>query len=99
MRPSFDPRLLADFARYYGFHYGVCDSAALVKDLVIEMERGLRGDASTLPMIPSYITPCGSVPAGRTVLALDAGGTNLRAARVRHCSRRHNRHSNRVRVP
>ncbi len=83
MRPSFDPRLLADFARYYGFHYGVCDPAALVKDLVIEMERGLRGDASTLPMLPSYITPVTSVPAGRTVLALDAGGTNLRAARVR----------------
>lgn len=83
MRSSFDPRFLADFARYHGFHYGVCDPATLVKDLVIEMERGLRGDASTLPMLPSYLSPVASVPAGKTVLALDAGGTNLRAARVR----------------
>lgn len=82
MRSSFDPRLLADFARYYGFHYGVCDPAALVKDLVLEMERGLRGDPSSLPMLPSYIVPGRGVPAGRTVLALDAGGTNLRAALV-----------------
>lgn len=83
MSVSFDPRSLADFARYYGFHYGVCDPAALVKDLVIEMERGLRGDASSLPMLPSYIKPVSASPSGRTVLALDAGGTNLRAARIR----------------
>lgn len=82
MSSSFDPRLLADFARYYGFHYGVCDPQALVKDLVIEMERGLTGDESTLPMIPSWIKPLSSVPHGRTVLALDAGGTNMRAALV-----------------
>lgn len=83
MHSSFDPRLLADFARYYGFHYGVCDPAALVKDLVIEMERGLRGDPSTLPMLPSYLYPVSSVPPGKAVIALDAGGTNLRAALVR----------------
>lgn len=83
MRSSFDPRLLADFARYYGFHYGVCDPIALVKDLVIEMERGLRGDPSMLPMLPSYLSPVSAVPPGKTVIALDAGGTNLRAALVR----------------
>lgn len=83
MRSSFDPRLLADFARYYGFHFGVCDPAALVKDLVIEMERGLRDHPSTLPMLPSYLSPVSSVPPGKTVIALDAGGTNLRAALVR----------------
>lgn len=83
MRSSFDPRLLVDFARYYGFHYGVCDPIALVKDLVIEMERGLRGDPSMLPMLPSYLSPVSSVPPGKTVIALDAGGTNLRAALVR----------------
>jgi hexokinase len=82
MRSGFDPRLLADFARYHGFHYAVVDQAALVKDLVIEMERGLRGDPSFLPMLPSYISPAATVPAGKTVLALDAGGTNLRAALV-----------------
>lgn len=83
MKASFDPRSLVDFARYYGFHYGVCDPAALVKDLVIEMERGLRADSSSLPMLPSYINPVSEAPRLKTVIALDAGGTNLRAARIR----------------
>ena len=83
MNAPFDPRPLVDFARYYGFHYSVCDPYALVKDLVMEMERGLRGDASTLPMLPSYIKPVNQPPRGKTVVALDAGGTNLRAARIR----------------
>jgi hexokinase len=83
MNASFDPRALVDFARYHGFHYSVCDPYALVKDLVIEMERGLRGDASSLPMLPSYIKPVNQPPRNKTVVALDAGGTNLRAARIR----------------
>jgi len=83
MRTSFNPRFLADFARYYGFHYGVCDPITLVKDMVIEMERGLQGDPSSLPMLPSYLTPVTAVPPGKSVIALDAGGTNLRVARVR----------------
>ncbi len=83
MSAPFDPRSLADFARYYGFHYGACDPETLLKDLVIEMERGLRGDPSTLPMLPSYIKPAAAAQAGKVVLALDAGGTNLRAARIR----------------
>jgi hexokinase len=33
-------------------------------------------------MIPSYISPVSGVAAGKTVLALDAGGTNLRASLV-----------------
>jgi hexokinase len=34
-------------------------------------------------MIPAYINSGNRIPAGRTVIALDAGGTNLRATRVR----------------
>lgn len=83
MRTTFDPRGLTDFARYYGFHYSGCDPLGLVKDFVLEMERGLRGDASSLPMLPSYISPVSRPKAGVTVLALDAGGTNLRVARIK----------------
>jgi len=83
MRSCFDPRELSDFARYYGFHYDSLDPMALVKEVLIDMERGLDGRGSSLPMIPSYITPVSGVPAGKTVLALDAGGTNLRVSRVR----------------
>jgi hexokinase len=80
---SFNPRELSEFARYYGFHYDNWDPVALVQDVLIDMERGLRGQSSSLPMIPSYISPVARVPAGKTVLALDAGGTNLRASLVR----------------
>ncbi|GHV69270.1 hexokinase [Spirochaetia bacterium] len=79
---SFNPEALAEFARYYGFHYDVCDPAVLVRDVLIDMDRGLEGKSSSLAMIPAYISPVSRVPAGKTVLALDAGGTNLRAALI-----------------
>jgi len=82
MRSGFNPKLLSDFARYYGFHYDGLDPMALVKGILIDMERGLEGQSSSLPMIPSYIMPLSKVQTGKTVLALDAGGTNLRVSRV-----------------
>ena len=83
MSSSFDPNVLSDFARYYGFHYDRVDPRGLVQDVLIDMERGLRGQSSSLPMIPAYISPVSQVPSGKSVIALDAGGTNLRAALVR----------------
>jgi hexokinase len=79
---TFDPKQLGDFARYYGFHYDICDPFTLMQDIQFEMERGLKGEPSSLPMLPSYLSPISHVPAGKTVIALDAGGTNLRAALV-----------------
>ncbi|MDR0377454.1 MAG: hexokinase [Spirochaetaceae bacterium] len=82
MGGRFNPKELAEFARHYGFHYDICDPGMLVRDIVSEMERGLRGQRSNLPMIPAYISPAASMPPGKPVIALDAGGTNLRAALV-----------------
>ena len=79
---SFNPSELNDFARSYGFHYGICDLRTLTNDVCIDMERGLKGQSSPLRMIPSYLKPISHVPLGKTVIALDAGGTNFRAARV-----------------
>ncbi len=79
----FDPKQLADFARHYGFHYDICDPFTLMRDIQYDMDRGLRGEPSSLPMLPSYLSPVSYVPPGKTVIALDAGGTNLRAALVR----------------
>ncbi|MDR2403657.1 MAG: hexokinase [Spirochaetaceae bacterium] len=79
---SFNPAALAEFARYYGFHYEICDPVVLIRDVLNEMERGLRGRPSDLPMIPAYISPVTRVTPGKQVIALDAGGTNLRAALV-----------------
>jgi hexokinase len=83
MGSAFNPAALAEFARFYGFHYDICDPAVLVRDVLIDMERGLSGRQSSLPMIPAYISPGAGAAPGKTVLALDAGGTNLRAALVR----------------
>ena len=80
---TYNPNELSDFARYYGFHYDKWEPLSLVKDVLIDMERGLAGLSSSLPMIPSYITPMAKIPGGRTVVALDAGGTNLRASLIR----------------
>ena len=83
MSKTFDPCALSEFAHYYGFHYGRIDPAALVEDVLVEMERGLKGADSSLPMIPAYISPVSRVTPGKSVIALDAGGTNLRAALVK----------------
>jgi len=79
---NFNPKELSDFAVHYGFHYKSINPDALVKDVLTEMDRGLNGKKSSLPMIPSYISPITHIPPGKTVLALDAGGTNLRASLV-----------------
>ena len=78
----FDPGRLSDFARSHGFHYDRIDPAALVSDALADMGRGLEGLPSGMPMIPAHIAPAAGARAGRTVLALDAGGTNMRVARV-----------------
>ncbi|MCL2070350.1 MAG: hexokinase [Treponema sp.] len=83
MSSAFDPFALSEFARYYGFHYDIIDSEELVEDVLMEMERGLRGSPSSLPMIPAYINPVSRISSQKTVVALDAGGTNLRSALVK----------------
>ncbi|MDR0399401.1 MAG: hexokinase [Treponema sp.] len=80
---AFNPQEISDFAHYYGFHYDSLDPVSLMRDVLRHIERGLQGQPSSLPMIPSYISPVSHVPPGKTVLALDAGGTNLRASLIR----------------
>lgn len=50
-----------------------------VSRLLEDMEQGLSG-LGNIPMIPSYLSPVISVPAGGQCCVLDAGGTNLRTA-------------------
>ena len=47
-----------------------------------EMERGLAGDDSSLPMIPTYLSDDGAIPKDRSVVVIDAGGTNFRRALI-----------------
>ncbi|MDR0785161.1 MAG: hexokinase [Treponema sp.] len=79
----FNPYSLSEFAQYYGFHYDIVDIETVKRDVHIEMERGLQGRSSVLAMLPAYINPVSTAPIGKKVVALDAGGTNFRAALVR----------------
>lgn len=48
-----------------------------------EMQAGLAGKASSLAMIPAFISNAFSAVEDETVIAIDAGGTNLRISLVR----------------
>ena len=54
----------------------------VVSDFLSEMEKGLSGKESSLLMLPTYIEADGEVKANEPVVAIDAGGTNFRAAKV-----------------
>ena len=58
------------------------DRTALIRDMLSEMEKGLRGEASSLLMVPTFVGVGGKAPEGARVAVLDAGGTNLRGAIV-----------------
>jgi len=63
-------------------HPGSIDLRACCDAFLEEMSRGLDGLPSSLPMIPTYIETARAVQRGQRVVALDAGGTNMRAALV-----------------
>ena len=54
----------------------------LVNLFLSEMENGLAGKESSLLMLPTYIEADNEVVANEPVIAIDAGGTNFRAAKV-----------------
>lgn len=54
----------------------------LVNSFLSEMDNGLAGKDSSLLMLPTYIVADGEVKANDPVIAIDAGGTNFRAAKV-----------------
>ena len=78
-----DKRLPVDeFLTAMRMHHAGIDARACCDDFLAEMTRGLDGQPSSLAMIPTYIETAREVPHGKTVIALDAGGTNLRVAAV-----------------
>ncbi len=63
------------------FH-GDIDALRCTEEFREEMDAGLRGHPSSLRMIPTFIEVDGEIPQGQPVIAMDAGGTNLRVALV-----------------
>ena len=58
------------------------DRQAMISTFLSEMEKGLKGDPSSLRMIPAYVGVNGKIPEGAKAAVLDAGGTNFRSAIV-----------------
>ena len=54
----------------------------LVGLFLSEMEKGLKGEKSSLLMIPTYVGVNGKAKAGEKAVVLDAGGTNFRGGLV-----------------
>ena len=58
------------------------DRAGLLSAFISEMEKGLKGEPSSLMMIPTFVGVNGKIPEGSSAAVLDAGGTNFRGAIV-----------------
>ena len=58
------------------------DRQAMVAQFLSEMEKGLKGEESSLMMIPTYVGVNGKIPEGASAPVLDAGGTHVRGAIV-----------------
>ena len=73
---------VGDFLRRNGMHHDTIDFDQNVDRFIQEMDRGLKGQGGSLPMIPTYISMGDSVPRNEPVIVIDAGGTNLRVCVV-----------------
>ena len=58
------------------------DRESMIRDFLSEMEKGLKGEQSSLMMVPTFVGVNGKVPEGARAAVLDAGGTNCRGAIV-----------------
>jgi hexokinase len=70
------------FLRSIEMHPDCTDIGKLAEAYMSEMDRGLKGEFSSLEMIPTYIAYEGGYPDNVPVIAVDAGGTNLRIGLV-----------------
>ena len=70
-----------EFLARHGMYSAQTDLDLSLAEFLRQMRAGLAGEPSSLMMIPTYIS-AGVPPKNRRVLALDAGGTNFRAAVV-----------------
>ncbi|MFB0552568.1 MAG: hexokinase family protein [Phycisphaerae bacterium] len=70
------------FLKDNGMYHEDIDMEACCDTFIQEMQAGLAGKKSSLAMIPTYIEVSKEIPAGKSVIVLDAGGTNFRVATV-----------------
>jgi len=69
------------FLEESGLVLGAEDLRRVHDAMRVAIRQGLESSSGSLRMIPAYVPPC-QAPRGRQAIALDAGGTNVRAALV-----------------
>lgn len=74
--------LMQDFIRQYGLRMSYEDFLAGVDCFIAEMEAGLKGGKSSMKMLPTYLSLEKLSQRETRVIAMDAGGTNLRITLV-----------------
>lgn len=72
--------LADDFLARHGMDPERMDLDACTSAFLAHMERGLKGESSSIAMFPAYLTGEGELPLNEPAVVIDAGGTNLRAA-------------------
>jgi hexokinase len=73
---------VSEFFRQHAFPLSLEGDSDFKGAFHSEMEAGLRGEKSSLAMLPTYIGVDKSIPSRRPVVVIDAGGTNLRVCKV-----------------
>jgi len=68
------------FLTNQGLNADAIDTDAVLADFETEMDNGLRGEESSLKMIPAFVSADTELPKNKPVIVIDAGGTNLRIA-------------------
>lgn len=58
------------------------DMEELIAGFQQAMDKGLKGEESSMAMIPAFVDVPESIPSGKPVIVLDAGGTNFRTCLV-----------------
>ena len=71
-----------DFMKRQMLKADMIDEDEVLSLFLSEMEKGLKGEKSSLQMIPTYCTLDSDIKAGDKVIVLDAGGTNFRTCLV-----------------
>ena len=77
---------MKESAETFLIRHGMSDPSfevlSCAEQMCSEMKKGLCGEESSYPMIPTYLSSAGDIPEEQYVAVIDAGGTNFRSALV-----------------
>lgn len=75
---NYSEKELDEFLTSISMHPDLTDIRETTALIMDEMDRGLRGENSTLPMIPTFVSAEVAAEENEPAIVIDAGGTHLR---------------------